>query len=166
MITLSKTARKSARDYVPALLEACELGDVDPVDFLTDTAEHEEVSASIDMSEFLVGWFHGVAEAHDVDVKRFRALWAWLVETFAPEAKPARPRAKRALASIPDEPSPRKAKAAAKRPAKLPAGRAMLALPAGDPEPAEAPPAIAAARGRRRRRGAGGAGDHQPSLIA
>jgi hypothetical protein len=79
-------AKKSAPDYVKALLEAAAKLKADPIKILTETAEVPKIK-TIDMVEFLVGWFHGVAEAQGVKVER---LWAELVAAHGPRPKPYR----------------------------------------------------------------------------
>jgi len=86
MIKLSQPAATSARIYVKALLEACEKLNTTPNDLLTETAAVPKVE-SIDEIEFLVGWFHGVAEQCGVKVV---VLWRELAPAPAPPK--ARPR--------------------------------------------------------------------------
>ncbi len=85
-IRLTRTAQDSAADYVDALIEACQTAGVDPVRVLIDTDAYPQVTKQIEMAEFLVGWFHGVAEAIGVHVE---SLW----EALAPSArKPESPK--------------------------------------------------------------------------
>lgn len=97
-MNLHPHARKSSRDYVKALLEASAKLRVDPIRLLKDTAEVPKAS-SIDMLEFLVGWFHGVAEANGMTVE---GLWA----KCYPEGAPA-PRGKRWPVPKPTQPGKR-----------------------------------------------------------
>lgn len=67
-IRLTPTVLESAQLYAAALVQACEESaeDVTPIDYLVDTDEYPDTAAHIDMGEWIVGWFHGVAEAHGV----------------------------------------------------------------------------------------------------
>jgi hypothetical protein len=86
-LLISKTARKSAKDYVPALLEACAKGGgADPVAVLEETASYPKVVKHIDMAEFLVGFFHGLADQLEVDVG---AVWRELAGDRPAPAKAA-----------------------------------------------------------------------------
>lgn len=62
----TKSCRESGRIYAEALVEAC--GTVDPANVLTDTDDYPEIVKKVEQAEFIVGWFHGVAEACGVVV--------------------------------------------------------------------------------------------------
>lgn len=72
----------SARDYVPALIEAC--GNLNPIEVLLETAHYQAVLDRLDMAEFVVGWFHGVAEAAGGD--NVRETYLRLLEATLPAA--------------------------------------------------------------------------------
>jgi hypothetical protein len=129
-LTLNRTTRESGECYAEALVEACsKAGVADPVKVLTDTDDYPQVTREVEMAEFLVGWFHGVADSLGVQLE---ALW----EAVAGDAQPAPPPPPKAR-------KPRKAKPKAKAKAK------PKAKPRSKPAPAPAdPPAKAPAKPR------------------
>lgn len=123
----SASVLASARDYVPALIEAC--GNLNPIEVLLETAHYQAVLDRLDMAEFVVGWFHGVAEAAGGD--NVRETYLRLLEATRPTAPakrtaPAKPKAK--------APAPGKRQRVAVVPP------AELAPPAAPPAPAPALP--------------------------
>ena len=128
-IDFSPTVLASARDYVPALLEACG-DDVAPVDLLLDTAAYPKILRRVEMAEFIVGWFHGVSEACGGD--NVRETYAQLLAAVSAK----RTTAKRTTAKAP----PVAKRTTAKR---TPANLApAVAMPAVKPDLAPAlPPA-------------------------
>lgn len=67
-IRLTPEVLESAQLYAAALVQACEESseDVTPIDYLVDTDEYPDTARHIDMGEWIVGWFHGLAEAQGV----------------------------------------------------------------------------------------------------
>lgn len=96
----------SARDYVPALTEACG-DDVAPVDLLLETAAYPKILRRVEMAEFIVGWFHGVAEAVGGDNVRETYAQLLAAVTTAP-ATAKRPSAKRERIALVKPPAPAK----------------------------------------------------------
>lgn len=148
-MNIPKSVRASARDYVPAVLDACRLlgGKAEPVKLITETAAFPK-ARSIEMVEFLAGWFNGVAEALGVTPA---ALWRELAGAeSAPAPKPARaakpapaPRARKAAPVTAPAPAP--APAAPPAPARRPD---VIVIHVGDkPAPGRAPaPEVTAAQ--------------------
>lgn len=130
----SAAVMASARDYVPALIEAC--GNLNPIEVLLETAHYQAVLDRLEMAEFIVGWFHGVAEAAGGDNVRETYLRLLEATRSAAPAKrtapaPAPPKAK----------APPKAPAPGKRQRVAVVPPAELAPPAAPPAPALPPPA-------------------------
>ena len=143
--TLPRTARDSLADYGPALREACEqAGGVDPVLVLTDTDQYPQVTEGIPMAEFLVGWFHGLADAMGLQVE---AVWDLVPEPAKPKAKrKAKAKAKPEPEPEPTpEPTPEPPKAKAKP---APKAKAKPKAPAKAPKAKPAPKAKAAPKAK------------------
>jgi hypothetical protein len=89
-LTLNRTATESGEIYATALSEACEkAGGADPVKVLTDTDDYPQVVKHVDMAEYIVGWFWGVAESLGVLPE---TLW----EKLAPKPAPKKTKKRKA----------------------------------------------------------------------
>jgi hypothetical protein len=118
-LKLNRATRESGSIYAGGLVHACELAAaaatgrkkgkaIDPAKVLTDTDDYPEVTQGIEQAEFLVGWFHGVADALGLQVE---TLW----EAFESEL-PTQPTKERKLAPKPKAPAKPKAAKPAKPP--------------------------------------------------
>ena len=123
----------SARDYVPALIEAC--GNLNPIEVLLETAHYQAVLDRLDMAEFIVGWFHGVAEAAGGD--NVRETYLRLLEATRPAAPAKRPAPPKSPPKAKATPGKRQ-RVAVVPPAELARPAAPPALP--PPAPALPPP--------------------------
>lgn len=104
-IPITPFAAKTALIYSEALLEACAKHGVDPVKLLVDTADYPKV-ARLEMVEFMVGWFHGVAEAYGALAEQ---LWAQVCPAPAIKDGNVRPDKRQRVAAIREGAKRRKA---------------------------------------------------------
>ena len=82
---LSLKISAAAVDYAAALLEACQQAKVsDPVDALINTDYYPKLQKIICV-EWIIGWFHGVAESHNLELAE---IWD-LVATDKPKKRRA-----------------------------------------------------------------------------
>lgn len=92
-IHLNRVAQESAQVYAAGLIEAC-AAKADPLEVITESDRFPQITKGSEV-EYMIGWFHGVAETLGVHVE---VLWA----EFAPppmkdgNPKPARKRQKAA----------------------------------------------------------------------
>lgn len=64
-VTINPTATESARIYAEEFARACKRAKVDPRIALVETDDYPKLM-KWDQVEFMVGWLHGLAEAHEL----------------------------------------------------------------------------------------------------
>lgn len=69
IVCLNGYASASAHDYLDLILEACARRKIDARDAIINTDSYPVLNKTAEV-EFAIGWFHGVAEAHELDAEQ------------------------------------------------------------------------------------------------